>query len=183
MSSRLSACSGSLRSRQRGATLLVGLIMLLLLTLHALASHTTGSTQLRIVGNMNERQSARAAASEAIEQVLSSSEFVTRTAAVAAAQVDVDTDGQGSSDFRVTVIPTCTAALPVRALELDPDSADDRQCVAGTAFGGSALCVTSHWNLQAVAVAAPGRIATGVTTEVNQGAAVRLDSGEARTFC
>lgn len=172
--------AGGIPVRQRGATLIVGLVMLVLLALHALASFTSGSTHLRIVGNMHERQSAQAAANAAIGIVLSASDFVTQPAMVAAAPVDVDT---GGSNYRVSITPTCSAALPSGASSLDPDIADDLQCIAGTAFGGTALCATSYWNLRAVAVPATGAPVTGVTTEINQGAAVRLEVGEARTSC
>lgn len=170
-------------ARERGATLLIGLIMLVLLTLHALAAYTTGTAQLRIVGNMHERQAAQAAANAAIGLVLSSSEFVTQPANVAAAPIDIDINGDNASEFRIIVTPTCSAAFPLRDKELDPDLPEDLQCIAGTTFGGGALCSTSHWNLRAVVVPAAGAPATGVTAETNQGATVRLDSGEARTLC
>ena len=171
------------RTQERGATLLIGLIMLVLLTLHALAAYTVGTAQLRIVGNMHERQAAQAAANDAIGLVLSSSEFVTRPAAVAATPIDVDIDGDNASEFRIAVTPTCSAAIPLRDKELDPDVPEDLQCIAGTTFGSGTLCATSHWNLRAVVAPASGTPATGVTAETNQGATVRLDSGEARTLC
>ncbi|MEP7083156.1 MAG: PilX N-terminal domain-containing pilus assembly protein [Betaproteobacteria bacterium] len=167
-------------AQQRGATLIVGLVMLVLLALHALASFTSGSTQLRIIGNMHERQAAQAAANAAIGIVLSTSDFVTQPAGVAATPVDVDT---GGSNYRVSVTPTCSAALSLGAGKLDPESADDLQCIAGAAFGGASLCATSYWNLRAVTAPAAGAPATGVTTEINQGAAVRLEVGEARMSC
>jgi PilX N-terminal len=171
------------RNDQHGATLLVGLIMLVLMTLHALAAYTISTAQLRIVGNMQSRQDAQAAANLALGQVLSSSEFIMKPHAVAAPSLDIDVNGDNASDYRVTVTPTCAAVTPLRARDLDPGVPEDFQCMAGTAFGGASLCATSHWNLQAVAITAPGAAATGVTTEINQGATVRIDSGESRTFC
>jgi hypothetical protein len=171
------------RHGQRGATLLVGLIMLALLTLHALAAFTTSTVQLRIVGNMQDRQDAQAAASLAIGRVLSSSTFIIKPNDVAAAPLDIDISGNNASAYRVTVTPACTAVTPLPARDLDPALPDDFQCVVGTAFGGASLCATSHWNLQAVVVTATGAAATGVTTEINQGAAVRIGNGEAGTAC
>lgn len=175
--------AGPKRHHQHGATLLVGLIMLVLLTLHALAAYTTSTVQLRIVGNMQDRQDAQAAANLAIGQVLSSSEFISKPHEVAAAPLDIDINGDNAGDYQVTVIPTCTAAMPLRAMDLDSGVPEDLQCMAGIAFGGAPLCATSHWNLQAVAVTATGAAATGATTEINQGATVRIDNGEARTYC
>jgi hypothetical protein len=171
------------RHNQRGATLLIGLIMLVLLTLHALAAFTASSVQLRIVGNMQDRQDAQAAANLALGQVLSSTAFIINAHEVGTTPLDIDVNGDNAGDYRVTVRPTCTAVMPLRPGDLDPGVPDDVQCMAGTAFGGASLCATSHWNLQAIAVPAAGAAATGATVEINQGAKVRLDSGEARTFC
>jgi Tfp pilus assembly protein PilX len=57
--------------RQRGATLLVALIMLVMLTLFALSAIRTGNVGLKIVGNQQTQKSMEAAAQEAIEQVVS----------------------------------------------------------------------------------------------------------------
>jgi PilX N-terminal len=175
--------AGAGRHNQHGATLLIGLIMLVLLTLHALAAYTTSTVQLRIAGNMQEKQEAQAAAGLAVGQVLSSTDFIVKAGEVAATPLDIDVNGDGAGDYQVTVTPTCTAAKPLRAADLDPGVPEDFQCMAGTAFQGMPLCVTSHWNLQAIAIPAMGTAATGVTAEINQGAVVRIDSGEARTFC
>ncbi|TLY72603.1 MAG: hypothetical protein E6K46_03125 [Gammaproteobacteria bacterium] len=47
--------------RQRGATLIVSLIMLLLITLLAVSSFTLGKANLQIVGNMQQRWPTRPA--------------------------------------------------------------------------------------------------------------------------
>lgn len=59
--------------RQRGATLLVSLIMLVVLTLFAVAGFNLSSVNLKIAGNFQQQKAMEAAAQEAIEQVLSSS--------------------------------------------------------------------------------------------------------------
>lgn len=58
-------------SRQRGATLLVSLIMLVLLTLFAVSGFNLSSVNLRIVGNFQAQKSMEAVAQQAIEQVIS----------------------------------------------------------------------------------------------------------------
>jgi hypothetical protein len=45
--------------RQRGATLFIGLVMLVVLTLFALSAFQTSSTNLKTVGNMQEREEAQ----------------------------------------------------------------------------------------------------------------------------
>ena len=58
-------------SRQRGATLLISLIMLVVLTLFALTAIRTGNIGLKIVGNQQAAKLMEAAAAQAVEQVVS----------------------------------------------------------------------------------------------------------------
>lgn len=60
----------SLKS-QRGATLMVSMIMLMVLTMFVLAASGMSTTDLRIVGNAQSRMAMERAAQQAIEQVLS----------------------------------------------------------------------------------------------------------------
>jgi Tfp pilus assembly protein PilX len=57
--------------RQRGAVLVVSLLMLVVVTLLAVSSVNSGTVNLRIVDNMRAQQEAEAAAQQAIEVVLS----------------------------------------------------------------------------------------------------------------
>lgn len=57
--------------RQRGATLLIALIMLVMLTLFAVSAIRTGNVGFKIVANQQVQKEMEAAAQEAIEQVLS----------------------------------------------------------------------------------------------------------------
>lgn len=89
---------------QRGATLIVGLIMLVLLTLVVTSAFMLSTGNLRAVGNMQFRDEAIAAASLAIEEVVST-DF---TAAPKSAAVDVDIDQNGKVDYTVNVqTPVC----------------------------------------------------------------------------
>jgi len=58
--------------RQRGATLIVTLIMLVMMTLFAIAAINLSGSNMRVVGNMQARTAAEAAALWAIEDTLSS---------------------------------------------------------------------------------------------------------------
>jgi Tfp pilus assembly protein PilX len=70
------------RSTQRGATLLVSLIMLVVITLFAVTGLNLSNVTLRIAGNAQEQRIVQASIQEAIEQVLSNqSLFVTGGAA------------------------------------------------------------------------------------------------------
>lgn len=73
-------------SHQKGAVLLVVLVMLVVITLLGLASIRMSSTSLLVVGNMQARRFAENQAQLAVEQVLSSiAPFNSPTAAVAVA--------------------------------------------------------------------------------------------------
>ena len=61
--------------RQQGATLLVSMIMLLLITMLALTSFRLASGNLKIVGNMQQRNQVLTAAQNAVERVVSNPLF------------------------------------------------------------------------------------------------------------
>ena len=74
------------RRGQRGISLVVGLIMLLLMTLLAISAFQASNVNLRIAGNMQVRQETLAAAQTATEQVLSSPAFIDPATPPAAAR-------------------------------------------------------------------------------------------------
>ena len=59
------------RARQRGATLMVALIMLVMLTLFAVTMIRSGNVGLKVVGNQQTQKLMEAAAQQALEQVIS----------------------------------------------------------------------------------------------------------------
>jgi Tfp pilus assembly protein PilX len=65
--------------KQRGAVLLVTLIMLVVLTLFAVSGFNLSSVNLRIAGNFQEQRTMEAIALEAIERVLSNPNFFSLT--------------------------------------------------------------------------------------------------------
>lgn len=92
---------------QKGATLIVGLIMLLLFTLMISSAFMMSSTNLKAVGNMQSRSEALAAANMAINLVLSN-EF---TDSPAAAEEEIDLNDDGTVDYTVAIAePECIAA-------------------------------------------------------------------------
>jgi Tfp pilus assembly protein PilX len=78
--------------RQRGATLLISLIMLVVLTLFAITAIRTGNIGLKIVGNQQASKLMEAAAAQAVEQVVSN---------------------LGNFDSSALISPTATAAQRV----------------------------------------------------------------------
>jgi Tfp pilus assembly protein PilX len=65
------------RQAQHGATLVIVLIMLVILTLFAIAAINLSSSNLKVIGNMQARTAAEAAASYAIEDTMSSINWFT----------------------------------------------------------------------------------------------------------
>ena len=80
-------------ARQRGAAMIVALIVLILMSVFAISAFNSSSANLRIVGNMQARQEGISAAQDAIERTISSAAFTIDPAAVAASAVDLDIDG------------------------------------------------------------------------------------------
>ncbi len=78
----------SSKYKQRGAALVVGLIMLVLITLMLMTALNLGTANFRSVSNMQFREEAIAAANQAIEQVISS----TFTAVPVAETIEIDID-------------------------------------------------------------------------------------------
>jgi Tfp pilus assembly protein PilX len=70
----------TLKHKQQGATLIVALVMLVLLTMLAVSSINLSTTNLKIVGNMQAQKYMDAAAQDAIEQVMSTANTFTAPA-------------------------------------------------------------------------------------------------------
>lgn len=89
---------------QRGMTLVIALLMLVLLTLFALNTIRTSTVGLRVVGNQQTQRQMEAAAQDAIEQEISSSSSFGPTAAAKSVAVN---------GFSVSVsAPTCLYTTP-----------------------------------------------------------------------
>jgi len=61
---------------QRGSTLFIGLVMLVILTMFAVSSLNSSTINLKVVGNMQSRSEALNAAQEAIETTISTPQFI-----------------------------------------------------------------------------------------------------------
>ncbi|HSN72358.1 MAG TPA: PilX N-terminal domain-containing pilus assembly protein, partial [Steroidobacteraceae bacterium] len=67
----------SLHGRQRGAALIIGLVLLLILTLLAVAGMNTATLELQMAGNEQYQQRAFEAAETAIEQAIETGTYNT----------------------------------------------------------------------------------------------------------
>jgi Tfp pilus assembly protein PilX len=171
--------------RQRGSTLLVGLIMLTLMTLLAITSFNLGKSNLQIVGNMQHRNESLQSARETIEQVISKTDFAVNPAAALLGNCGsntacYDVNGDGTNDVTVKLSPTpcIKRAQLVKNSQLDLTKAEDLGCssgvtqnlgIAGAATGDS-LCADTTWEISATATDA----ATQASATAVQGVAVRV---------
>ncbi|MCC6073757.1 PilX N-terminal domain-containing pilus assembly protein [Pseudomonas sp. GCM10022188] len=156
--------------RQRGATLVVGLIMLLLFTLLVASAFTLSSTNLKAVGNMQARDEVMAAANIAIAR-LSESPF---TDDPAAESINVDMNNDGAIDYVVSMAePVCSEAVEVPAT------------VEGLESGVRSGIVTpdSQWNTVWDIEATVDDPVTGASVTVKTGVRVLLSQIQKNAVC
>jgi Tfp pilus assembly protein PilX len=185
---------------QGGATLLVAMIMLLLITMLALTSYRLGSGNLAIVGNMQQRDQATAAAKNVIEQVISNPAFTATPANALPSPCNqqantacVDVNGDAVADITVSVgslnpagqlqsTPCVQQVKPVMNASLDLARAEDNSCAIGVGqtFGvagansGSSMCTEMLWDIDAVAT----DVQAGATVTVTAGVRVRTSNND-----
>ena len=170
---------------QRGVTLLVAMIFLVVLTLIVVSAIKVTNVNTRVAGNMQTQNEADAAAQQELETVISS-DFTTLPAA-ASAVIDINGSGQTGSSYSVSVpAPKCTSVKAIKTSELNAASADDQPCYAsgaaqntgivGGGSGSSSLCSNSNWEVNASAKAPTSAVSSAT---VHQGIAVRVAVGDA----
>lgn len=178
--------------RQKGATLLVTLVLLVLIGLAAMVSYGSSMRNVKVVGNMQMRSEAIAAAQQIVEDTLSSSVFTRDPQAVAADAKPVDIDGDGTAEYSVMLqpMPVCIRRRPIPTLELDPAVADDIGCLGSAGGNGSgsnygstsnsnSLCAETMWNVAAVV----DDRASGAQVTMHQGVSVRVSVADAQNAC
>lgn len=153
---------------QRGATLIIGLILLVLITLIVVSAFTLSSSNLKSVGNMQVREEALAAANQAVEQVISSN----FTASLVAQTITVDINKDDTADYTVAVAsPTC-----VRATQAAFAAPSDVELGAGMSAGST---WNTDWDLSATVTDG----ATGASVRVRQGVRVLLSQSQKAAAC
>ncbi|MBW6494488.1 MAG: hypothetical protein K0B16_08025 [Burkholderiaceae bacterium] len=178
--------------RQRGATLLITLVILLLLALIGFTAIGTSRMNQQVVGNAQFRQEAKAAAQQAIEYVLSSSVFTSNPDFIAANPITIDVTGNGVADYSVAMLPkpACIGVRKLKTFELDESLAADIPCFKSAAVTGSGIaemvasaaesyCADTRWEVSAQAQDPVSK----ASVELHQGVAIRVSSIDAETFC
>lgn len=193
---------------QRGATLVIGLIMLALITLIAVAAIRMSTTHVQVVGNERFRSEATTAANYALDLVLNNKDFIDAKLSANPVTVNVlDTQEQAAAGALTAKYedPTCSRYRYIKNAELIktvtdasgnsvavPKSKTDRACfnnpkvditiVDETMTGdpnANSLCVTTMWDV-AASVEDPD---TGASVTVNQGIEMRMEITDAENRC
>lgn len=212
----MSACNPwRRRSRsapRRGSVLLVALMVLLMAAIITGALLRASMTSAQAIGNMQWRAEAVSAANDAIDRVLSSADFATKTDVITSqvnkAPFQVDINGDGVNDIEVSFPevtmdgstragPRCLSKEPIQSRDLDPSIEADIACFNGSSggnlglgigtLGGAATALTSSPSLcskteWSIRVRATDAV-TNTTVDVVQGVGVRVGTDVASNYC
>lgn len=153
--------------RQRGAALVVSLIMLVLITVLVVTALNLGSANFRAVSNTQFRDQAIAAANAAIQTRVGSTfdqlPIMTR--------IPVDIDNDGTPDYSVAVTPTCISAAVAESAEQSSVQLPISMSLAST------------WNTVWDIAAAVTDVNTGASMNIRAGVRVLLSQAERDTAC
>jgi len=176
---------------QRGITLFISMILLVLITMIAITTFNVGKGSMQIVGNLQQAKEATSAAQEAIETAVSTTKLVDSPGSVIAPgcggnanTLCVDVNGDGATDVTVALKgrgavgdPSCIKAQVVKNAALDLSSSNDLACtIARQSFGvqgapvGDSLCTDAIYEVVAVATDAT----TQASVTVTEGLALRV---------
>lgn len=188
--------AAGLPRRQQGATLIVGLVMLMVTVVSVLSLYNFSRMSLAVVQNMQNENVAVDAAAAALEAAISTTRIVNAPSAVfleacdgvANSQCfDVDSDGSNDIVAQLTPNPFCVQAQIIQNSQLDLNDPADKPCITGssTEFGVSgsvsnnSMCATSQWEVNVVANDALTETVQSVTGYY----AVRVPTTSVQTSC
>lgn len=153
---------------QRGATLIIGLVMIVLITMVVVSAFTLSSSNLKSVGNLQVREEAVAAGNRAVEQLISGP--FTVIANTVTYQVDINKDGVDDYTVRVAR-PVC-----IRASTASVAPPSDVELGAAMSSGTT---WNTDWDIDATVVDA----ASGASVRLRQGVRVLLSAVEKTDVC
>jgi Tfp pilus assembly protein PilX len=161
--------------RQRGAALIVALIMLLMLTVLVTSSFALSGTNLKSVTNTQMHDEAVAAANAAIEQVISSP----FTNSPAAESINVDLNNDGTAEYVVAFAkPLCISATQLATASLAPS--DVSSSFASTT---TTTYYDTVWDLDATVTPSAVDVAGGTSAHVHEGIRVQLTQSQYQAVC
>lgn len=156
---------------QRGATLIIGLILLVLVTVGVVAAYNVSTSNLKVVQNVQVRDEATVSARIAMEQVIGSN-FTNNIGAQTAQTVSVDIDADGQNDYVVVVgVPTC-----VRAVQASGAAPSEVEL-------GVQMSTSSSWNTDWEIRAEVSDTTTGARVRMVQGVRLRQNQADKEAGC
>ena len=169
----------AMHTRQHGATLIISLIILVLMTLLAVTSFNLGKGSLQTVGNMQIRNTALTAAQETLEQIVSNTNFTNPLIAIIPASgvcpvnsKCIDSNGDGKTDVTVTILaPICVQAAVIPNSQIDTQG-PNKDCANSITADGSSFCSNTLWEVSVSAVDAT----TQAQYSITQGVAVPVNT-------
>lgn len=163
-----------LARRQGGATLVIGLILLVFITLMVTTAFSLSTTNLKSVGNMQARDEAVASANAAIEQVIGSAAFACSASAPVAETIEVDIDNDDVMDYVVQIAqPVC-----MRAIQPSGGGSSGTSSLSLPEFAAAGQWFT-EFDIQATAT----NSASGVSTTVHSGIRLSLTDTQKGICC
>lgn len=183
----------NVRARQRGISLIVGLIMLVLITLLVVTSFNISSSHLRVVNNVQIQTELEAAANAAVERTISTTAFANSagyTATEAISQFEASSSGTTAQKTAVSVAVTA-ACEKARILSNKEANTVSKNCIwdpdSGGTFtedkssaGNESLCANALWDVRATATAPQDNRAT---MEIHQGVGTTVARSSVPTGC
>lgn len=169
------------RRAQRGVTLVIGLIMLVLITLVITTAFSLSTTNLKSVGNMQVRDEAIAAANIAIEQEVGSP-FTNAPALVPARLVDINNDGSNGVTFDGANDGTYEYSVRIE----QPVCVRASQAIIATSSSvtlGTSMSTSPFWNTIWDLDATVTDLRSGVSVHVRQGVRVLLSEAQKNAVC
>ncbi len=173
---------------QRGAVLVIVLIMVGIFMVIVTSLVASSSINFRIAGNQQYRMEAKSAAKNALEAYISNPANFGPTPPTAAKTYEFNFNGDtnGVSDMSATIAPpVCATSRPIPQSELDLDDPDDAQCAgsvvsaqgmigaSGSVSSAASWCSNVNWQI----TAAVDDAATGVELAMVQGISMRATTG------
>lgn len=179
-------CSRQIYAKQAGATLIVALMFLLIMTLFAVSSINMSTTNLKIIGNMQATKALDATAKDIIEQLMGTAdtfsatpsttliitEYNPATSAVVTTNLIVGTHNTPGTTYNTPGNAVQTALGTVAWVE-DPECLDSQNAEGYTAL---ATALSPDDNTWVVAVHLTDGV-TGASSTIYQGAEVRMLAG------
>lgn len=153
--------------KEKGAVLIIALIMMLLVTLMVSGSFALSTINLKAVGNIQVRKEALASANAAVAQVIGSP--FTDNPSAAASELTFDIDNNDVNDYIVSVgVPECIRATQSSNVALS---------------SASLVMPVSSWNTVWMIQATVNDAATGAQTVVRSAVRVLLSDSEKTLAC